>query len=311
MAELNFIVDQTALDKIRNTQLTANFSELKEALTEFVEPYKHLIVSEDAISSAKSDRAKINGVSKHIDDYRKMVKKLYTEPLKAFEDNCKALTSICAEGIQNIDTQVAEFENKRKEAKLEMLKEYYAQKEIQHPEYVTFDMTLLPKWENKTTSIEACKEYIDTVIYNTDTEVNGILALKSEWELSLLDDYKKTHDFFSALALHERLTDSKRREEERRQKEKEAYERQQEELRKQLEATSKEEELFCEDDIASAVAKAIEEGEMTEQEEDPVVPEKMYKVKLNVWCTYPQIAVIRDYLRGIGIQYEIADCMEA
>ena len=86
MAELNFVVDQTALDTIKNTQLSANFAEMKEALTEFIEPYAQLIVNEDAITEAKADRAKINAVAKHVDDYRKLVKKVYTEPLKQFED---------------------------------------------------------------------------------------------------------------------------------------------------------------------------------------------------------------------------------
>ena len=106
MAELNFIVDQTALEVIRNTQLSANFAEMKEALTEFIEPYTHVIVSEDGIAEAKADRAKINSVAKHIDDYRKLVKKVYTEPLKLFEDKCKELTSICDKGKVNIDEQL-------------------------------------------------------------------------------------------------------------------------------------------------------------------------------------------------------------
>ena len=39
MAELNFVVDQNALQTVKSTVITANFDEMKEALTEFAKPY--------------------------------------------------------------------------------------------------------------------------------------------------------------------------------------------------------------------------------------------------------------------------------
>ena len=208
MAELNFIVDQTALETVKNTKLTANFDEMKEALTEFIEPYTQVIVSEDAISEAKADRAKINAVAKHIDDYRKLVKKVYTEPLKQFEDKCKELVSICDQGKNNIDYQLAEFEEKRKQEKLSFLEDYYFHKVTKdNPEYITFKQALHPKWENKTVSLEECQKYINDTVQKVDKEVNTIRSLHSQWETSLLDEYSRTHDLLSALALNERLTE--------------------------------------------------------------------------------------------------------
>lgn len=250
MAELNFIVDQTALETVKNTKLTANFDEMKEALTEFIEPYTQVIVSEDAISEAKADRAKINAVAKHIDDYRKLVKKVYTEPLKQFEDKCKELVSICDQGKNNIDYQLAEFEEKRKQEKLSFLEDYYFYKVTKdNPEYITFKQALHPKWENKTVSLEECQKYINDTVQKVDKEVNTIRSLHSQWETSLLDEYSRTHDLLSALALNERLAEKAQQEAERKRKEQEERERRQAELEAQKEATKEAEQRVALEDI--------------------------------------------------------------
>ena len=241
MAELNFVVDQTALETVKNTKLTANFAEMKEALTEFIEPYTQVIVSEDAISEAKADMAKINAVAKHVDDYRKLVKKVYTEPLKQFEDKCKELVSICDQGKNNIDYQLTEFEEKRKQEKLTTMQEYFMAscKTMADPEYVTFEMALHPKWENKGTSLEECQKYMDEAIQKVDAEVKTIRNLHSEWETSLLNEYQRSHDLLAVLSLNEQLTEKARQEAERKRKAQEEYERKQAELKRQQEEAKK------------------------------------------------------------------------
>lgn len=233
MAEINFQIDSTALQTIRDTDLKANFEETKLALTEVIHPYTQLIVSEDGIASAKSDRARINKIKTNIDSYRKMVKAAYNEPYKRIEEKFKELTAVCDQGINNIDYQVAEYEQKRKQEKLSFLEDYYFNAPKDNPEYMAFKLALHPKWENKTTPIEECTKYIDDVIKKTDTEIRTIRNLHSQWETSLLDEYSRTHDILSALALNERLTEKAQQEAERKRKEQEAYERRQAELERQ------------------------------------------------------------------------------
>ena len=55
MSEINFQIDNNALQTIQNTKLSANFEEMEVALTEFIEPYTKVIVSEDAIGIAKAN----------------------------------------------------------------------------------------------------------------------------------------------------------------------------------------------------------------------------------------------------------------
>ena len=110
MSEFSFEVRQDALDLVRSADIQANFDECKAALNEMMGPYKSLVIMEADLPQAKADRARIRRVAARIDEARKEVKRVYSEPLKQFEDKCKELTAICAEADSNIDTQVKAFE---------------------------------------------------------------------------------------------------------------------------------------------------------------------------------------------------------
>ena len=225
MAELNFVVDQNALQTVKNTVITANFDEMKKALTEFAEPYKSVIVSEDAIGVAKSDRARIRSISKHIDDYRKLIKNVYSEPLKVFESKCKELTAICDEASGNIDRQVKAYEEKRKEEKLFLLRDYFdnAQKSMKHPEYISWEFVYNEKWGNVTYSVDTAHKDIDNACMSIDRDVDQIIALSSDFQVALLDNYKNTHDVFGTFQMQERLAAQKLREEQRQRELEEQY----------------------------------------------------------------------------------------
>ena len=317
MAELNFVVDQNALETVKNTKLSANFDEMKEALTEFIEPYTQLIVSEDAIAEAKADRAKINAVAKHVDDYRKLVKKVYTEPLKQFEDKCKELVSICDQGKNNIDYQLAEFEEKRKEEKFTLLKAHFeaARMSMDNPEYITSSLALHPKWENKGTSLEECQKYMDEAIQKVDAEVKTIRNLHSEWETSLLDEYSRTHDLLSALALNERLTEKAQQEAERKRKEQEERERRQAELKRQQEEAKKavaeaakntnwEEVPQYTEDLTNPLYGADLEADLQKAiSADQGVP-AIKTICLRVQGTQKEIDTLIRYMDATGLVYE-------
>lgn len=310
MAEINFQIDSTALQTIRDTDLKANFEETKLALTEFIEPYTQVIVSEDAISEAKADRAKINAVAKHIDDYRKLVKKVYTEPLKQFEDKCKELVGICDQGKNNIDYQLAEFEERRKEEKFILLKAHFeaARMSMDNPEYITSSLALHPKWENKTTSLDECKKYMDDAIAKVDTEIRTIRNLHSQWETSLLDEYSRTHDLLSALALNERLTEKAQQEAERKRREQEERERRQAELEAQMEAAKEATETASEVEVVQTgqfitedeLQKAISEDKKNGQPITVSVCIFAFKVS----GTEDDITAVKQFMDSKGIRYE-------
>ena len=312
MAELNFQVDNAALQTIKSTELKANFAEMKEALTEFIEPYTKVIVSEDAIAVAKADRAKINAVSKHIDDYRKLVKKTYSEPLKQFEDKCKELIAICDKGKDNIDEQLNAFEELRKEEKLYALRAYYEKASKENPEYITFDSVLHPKWMNKTTSLEECAKHIDDSIQRVDKEVKSIRNLHSQWETALLDEYSRTHDILAALALNERLTEKARQEAERKRREQEERERRQAELEAERERKDQEERDRRQAELERQIAKIdeatldseLQKAITEDQESGQPITVSVYIFAFKVSGTIDDITAVKRFMESKGIQYE-------
>lgn len=294
MAELKFIVDNTAMETIKNTELTANFDEMKAALTEFAEPYKNLIVSEDAISLAKADRAKIRSVSKHVDDYRKLVKRMYSEPLKKFEEKCKELTAICDEASDNIDRQIKEYERIRREEKIFLLKEYYDNADNECPDIATWDYLYDEHWENKTYSLDTAHKDIDDGIARIVADVRAIKAFKSEFELSLIDHYRNSHDFVSTLAMHERLVQEK-------------FQRELAAKKKALE----EEKAKAEQPERTEPKERFADVPFNESESIPAKPknEPMYVATFKVYGSYDDMSMVRQFLNSSHIKYA-CDVME-
>ena len=88
------------------------FSELKALLTDLCKKYKELVVTEDAITEAKVDRAYLNKRKKFINDERIRIEKMTIGLLK---QQSKELMAVIDEAIENIDSQVKTYENKAKQ----------------------------------------------------------------------------------------------------------------------------------------------------------------------------------------------------
>lgn len=276
MAELKFVIDNNALDIIRNTPINANFDEMKAALTEFVEPYENLIVSEDAIPEAKADRAKLNKVEKSIDEYRKMVKRAYTEQFSGFEDKCKELTGIVSKASAKIDMQVKAYEERKKDEKLMNLRIFFNDMN-DVPEYLKFEDIENPKWGNVTYSMDQCMDEIKRAVEDTKLNIETIKGLHSEYELSLLQRYKETHKIADAIALNGQLYQAKERAERERKIA--------EQMRLEAEKKRREKE--------------------TQVELETVVVEKKYKVCIDVEATKHQIFEIEKILSDMGVSFSL------
>ena len=283
MAELNFVVDQSALQTVKNTVISANFEEMKESLTEFAKPYASVIVSEDAIGIAKSDRARIRSVAKHIDDYRKMIKNVYSEPIKEFETKCKELTAICDSAAENIDKQIKEYEEKRKEEKLFLLQDYFdnAQKHMKHPDFITWEYVENTKWCNATYSIETAHKDIDLACMTVDKDVRDIIDLSSEFQIALLDNYKKTHDVFGTFQMQERLAAQKLRDEQ-----------------KQIE-----EEKRYKEERAKKIADEIRNQSNPKPVEEE--PEQMYVATFKVYGSYKELQSLQNLMKTFKQSYSV------
>lgn len=202
---------RTNLALMQPQKIESNISEVKSWLINALEPYKNMVVSEDAIASAKQDRAKINKLKSAIDEKRKTTKKQWVQPYVTWEAEVNELLGLCDEASGNIDSQIKSFENEIKEQKKAELEKFFNENASAADVdfYINFEMCFNPKWLNSTVKIETAKDEIDKYIEETVDDLKTIADLESEYNEELFTTYKETHDIKRVLARNKALAEIK------------------------------------------------------------------------------------------------------
>lgn len=279
---VEFQVSQEALAVVRNTVIEANFAECEAALTEMMEPYKTMVVTADGIAAAKNDRASIRKVAGRIDEMRKTVKKAYSEPLKAFEDKCKALIGICDEGAANLDGQIKTFEDREKADKIAALHEEYLKLADEETLiYRPWESVVNPKWANKGYSADDAREEIEAAIFYSKKDIETIREMGGEDTAYLLDIYKQTRELTAVVRKASELKTMREREAARK--------------REAEEAAARAKERF--EQVATTAHAPIVEAR-DEPKDEPLVT-----VSFKVTCTKAQLTALGDYMKRNGIKY--------
>lgn len=281
MADVAFEVKQDALAVIQNTVIEANFDECKAALTEMMKPYQSMIVTEDGIAAAKNDRARIRKVASGIDDMRKNVKKLYSEPLAAFEGRCKELISICTDGADNLDKQIKDYEQHEAEAKIDAIRAVYDEGDAEVREFCPWESVCSEKWKNKGYSFDAAKDEILTAFKATREDVATIRAMDAQDVPALLLEYKRTRNLAAVVRMSASLKQAREELEKRKAEEAEFQEAQAKALKEKSEPTG-----------------VTLDGLTNEKPEEPT-----HEVIFKVWATERQLMSLKGFLRANGIKY--------
>ena len=295
MAEIKFQVDENALQVFGSTEIKANFAETKAALEEMISPYKGAIVDVSNLNESKADLARIRKIERSIDDYRKMVKKYATAPVKAFEDKCNELKAICSEASSAMDAQVKEIERKQKDEKIASLREFFDAQEKKYPDYVSFDQVFDDKWENKTYPVETAQQDILSYLGEVEKDIDIIKSLKSEDEVALLMRYSDTYDLRDVMEYNTILTNRKKQAEEERLIEEER-------AREELERKQQEAEDRIRAQFGDGIALPFGMPEEEPKQEKELIPTKTVQITFNFKGTPSEIAKFEEKLMGIGIK---------
>ena len=201
----------TDLSKLQPQVIEANFAETKAWLQNALAPYQSLVVTEDAIKSAKDDRATINRLRKSLDDKRKAIKKQWVQPYLEWENKVNELIKMCDDASANIDTQVKNFENASKEQKKAELEKFFNENAVAADVdfYVTFEQVFSPKWLNATVKVETAMQEIKNIIQETVDDLKVIGDLESEYAEELYLDYKQNHDIKRVISRNKALSEMK------------------------------------------------------------------------------------------------------
>lgn len=185
-----------------------NYEELKTALTEKVEGYQNLVYTEEQITLAKSDLANLRKLDKAISDERISKKKEYLKPFEEFEAKIKDLSAIINGGINNINTQVKNFETAEKATKKLQIETFFIG--CNPYEWLKIEQIFDAKWLNKSEKLEAVKTKIKEKLLKIAEDLETLSNLP-EFGFEAEEAYKSTLDMNNAISEGKRLAELQRR----------------------------------------------------------------------------------------------------
>lgn len=174
-----------------------NFEELKREITDKTAVYVGMVYSNEQIKEAKSDAAALRKFTKALNDERIRVKKDILKPYEDFEAKVRELVGIADQAIDNIDRQIKEFEQKKKEEKREQIVALFADAGL--PEYITLEKVWDESWLNSSVSLARIKECLKDIAFRDEQAMQTIQNLP-EFPFEAAEYYKKSLDLTAAIA---------------------------------------------------------------------------------------------------------------
>lgn len=294
MPDIQFKVDSQSLSVVNGLSIEANFAECKAMLTDMMQPYAGMVVTEDGISSAKSDRAKIRKVADRIDEARKIVKKTYQEPLAAFEAKCKELTCICNTASDNLDVQIKGYETALKEKKLASIREYFDQISGSVSEYITWEQIVNERWGNASAPMDKTMTEVKELVDTCADDLETIRRMGSPFEATLLDLYKQTRNLAACIRKNQELK----------------LIQDQEEKRKAAAAEQSRQKEILAKMKADAMRGAMQRNDpetheriINQRAEPSDEPKQIYELDFRVYATKQQLDALRLWLTERGIRF--------
>lgn len=282
-----------------------NYEEMKAEFSKKLVHYNTLVVTEDSIRDAKTDKAALNKLKEAIDTRRKEIKKLYLLPYENLEKQCKELIAMIEAPIKSIDSQIAVFDQKLQDEKWEQITAYYNAEVKELKELVPLEKIVSSKWKNKTESLESVNNGIGDTLERIRGELETISTLHSPYEQQIKDVYLNEYNLSKALMEQKRL--------EERQKQIEEMERQKEERRKQAEEAERkrqEEQQRAAQNVSEPVIEAKKESPVQAVTEDtpatptaPITPK--YSATFKVTGTQTQLQALAAFMKKYNINYEV------
>lgn len=183
-------------------QITFNYEELKQELTEKVSMYETLVYTDEQIKEAKVDKASLNKLKKALNDERIRREKEYMQPFNDFKAKINEIIDIIDKPVALIDKQVKEYEIKQKQEKKEQIKELWSEMDV--PEGLLLEDVFEDRMLNVSYGMNHVKQKMldDIKRFNRDMET---LAALPEYGFEAQQEYIRNHDLNKALAEGRRM----------------------------------------------------------------------------------------------------------
>lgn len=287
------LVMKTDLQEATPSAIDFNFEELKTELAERLEHYNGLVVTDDGIKEAKADRARLNKLRTAIDSRRKDIKKEYLKPYNDFEGKIKELTLLIDQPIKAIDTQLADYEERRKEAKMGRIKAAYLMSVPEEiADIIPLERILDQKWLNATTTMKAVEEDLENWTKRVNADLLALDTIEPKYQAAVKQKYIESLDVTRAIAHRDQLKEAEEAFRAR-EAEKKAREEEMAALKAKREAEAKSEPQTDKLNITSEKMREI-----------PMEPqEKLYALRLEFHVTRDQAIALREFIDSNQIIY--------
>lgn len=293
--EFNFEI-ATDLAPVRELHIAANFDKLHEFVAEIVAPYKAMVVTEDTVKNAASDRARLRKLRDRIDQYRKEIKAECMRPVDEFAEGVKPTLAEIDEAVANIDSGVKQWEAVEVQNKMDELRAFFQEKNTgAGAEIADFDKIAAanPKWKNKGYTLRSAQNDIMAKLANIDRDVTALRGqgYQDYCRAAMLEEYAKAYDISAALNVYASI------------RQREAAEK----ARQEREAERQAAEQRAREQAEQAAAQAIQTAQTAEQAQEPAPmqneqPEMLVR-DFRVWATREQLNALGAFMKSNGIRY--------
>lgn len=182
-----------------------NFDELKSELQNRMKYYENLVYTEEQTTTAKKDLANLRKFNKALSDERIRIKKECLKPYEEFEEKVKELSEIVNKPINLIDKQLKDYDEQRKEKKIDEIKGFY--NNLDTPEWLTFDKIFKDVWLNKTVKMAVIEDEIKETLDKIEKTL-VILQNLPEFSFEAVEEYKHSLDFSKAVETANKLKET-------------------------------------------------------------------------------------------------------
>lgn len=184
-----------------------NFEALKLGLSQSLAKYDGLVVTEDDIKGAKDDRAKLNKLREALEAKRKEVKRECMAPYNDFEAKVKELVALVDKPILAIDTQLKDYEDRRREEKQAAIREIYEETVGELRDILPFEKAWRDEWYNVSVSLKKVREALVAMEGKVASDLEALSTVESEFIDAVKIKYMEGFDLSAALTERKRLQD--------------------------------------------------------------------------------------------------------
>lgn len=283
-----------------------NFEELKTEIAAVSQDYETSVYTDDTIKAARADRAKLNKFVDALTGKRTEIRKELLKPDEQFGQEIKELTGIVQKAIDNIDSQVKDYEQRQREEKTAKVREFYEENIHDISEVLPFERVFKPQYAVASTSMKSIKEEILALIQKVDEGLAILNEVDSKFSGDMKEVFLRTYDIGAAMAERNRLESA----EEKRK----AYEEEQARKKAEREAQNQAEtQRVINAGKAPAAAPVHRPSAAPRQQPQPqlqeppvmeTVEDPTHILDFRVYATKDQLGSLRDFLKANHIRFE-------